>query len=177
MSDIMLCWQQKKFKNWWKSSKKIPKNEIWTRKWMIQNDIWSCLSINFRFSSRFSKPAKTSNKVLSHNNTVAVQEVCSTFKPSVVTGIFDPNRSQARQQHNTVFSQKTSSYKPHLTQQYKNYTPATQLKTLLTLQIFQKTCLWFLSDETLALHHFYAPKNCIFKVLGKQMSIYSCNSP
>ena len=75
------------------------------------------------------------------------------------------------------FLKKTSSYKPHLTQQYKNYTPATQLKTLLTLQIFQKTCLWFLSDETLALHHFYAPKNCIFKVLGKQMSIYSCNSP
>ena len=75
------------------------------------------------------------------------------------------------------FLKKTSSYKSHLTQQYKNYTPATQLKTLLTLQIFQKTCLWFLSDETLALHHFYAPENCIFKVLGKQMSIYSCNSP
>ena len=41
------------------------------------------------------------------------------------------------------FLKKTSSYKSHLTQQYKNYTPATQLKTLLTLQIFQKTCLWF----------------------------------
>ena len=90
---------------------------------MIQNDIWSCLSINFRFSSRFSKPAKTSNKVLSHNNTVAVQEVCSTFKPSVVTGIFDPNRSQARQQHNTVFSQK----KLHLT----NLTSLNNIKIIL----------------------------------------------
>ena len=31
---------------------------------------------------------------------------------------------------------KTSIYTPHLTQHYKKYTPATQPKTLLTLQIF-----------------------------------------
>ena len=60
------------------------------------------------------------------------------------------------------FSQETSSYKPHLTQLYEKYTPATQLKTLLTLQIFQKTCLWLVPDKTLAVHHFYAPKKCIF---------------
>ena len=75
------------------------------------------------------------------------------------------------------FSQKTSSYKPHLTQHYKRYTAAAQLKTLLTLQIFQKICLWLVSDKTLALHHFYTPKNFIFKVVGKQMSIYYCKSP
>ena len=61
------------------------------------------------------------------------------------------------------FSQKTSSYKPHLTQHYKKYTPATQLKTLLTLQIFQKTCLWLASDKTFALYHFHAPRNRTWK--------------
>ena len=95
----------------------------------------------------------------------------------MVTGICDPNKSQAQHKHSTVSFRKTSSYKPHLTQYYKKYTPATQLKTLLTLQIFQKTCLWLVSDKTLALHHFYAPKNFIFKARGKQMSTYSCKSP
>ena len=32
--------------------------------------IWSCLSINFRFSSRVSNPTKTSNKAHSFYNTV-----------------------------------------------------------------------------------------------------------
>ena len=61
--------EAKKKKNWLKSSKTIPK------KWNLDqkiNDtkplIWSCLSINFRFSGRFSKPTKTINKDLSHNN-------------------------------------------------------------------------------------------------------------
>ena len=56
-----------------KSSKRIPKNEIWTKK---INDakplMWSCLSINFRFSGRSSKPTKASNKDLSHNSTVSI---------------------------------------------------------------------------------------------------------
>ena len=143
---------------------------------------WSCLSVNFRFSGRFSKPTKTSNKDLSHNNTVSVGlvgQVTTSFaravhsNPPVVTGICDPNKSQARHQHNIVSLKKTTSYKPHLTQHYKKYTPATHLKPLLTLQILQKTCLWLVSDKTLALHHFYAPKNCIFKAVGKQMPIYS----
>ena len=34
--------------------------------------IWSCLSNNFRFSGGFSKPTKTSNKDLSHNDTFSV---------------------------------------------------------------------------------------------------------
>ena len=64
----------KKIKNWLKSSKAIPKNEIWIRKQMIQNLLFGVVykSINFRFSGRFSKPTKTSYKDLSHNNTVSV---------------------------------------------------------------------------------------------------------
>ena len=64
--------------------------------------IWNCLSINFRFCGRFSKPTKTINKDLSHNNYIFCWPsglgnyfVCKRFavhsKPPVVTGIYDPN--------------------------------------------------------------------------------------
>ena len=147
--------------------------------------IWSCLSINFRFFGRFSKPTKTSNKGLSHNNSFCWPSgldsyfVCKRFaahsNPPVVTGIFDPTKSQERHQHNTVSLKKNFILQtsPHST----SPTPATQLKPSLTLQIFQKSCPSLVSNKTLALHHFYSPKKCIFKALGKQMSIYSCKSP
>ena len=83
----------------------------------------SCLSINFRFSGRVSKPTKTSNKDYPFYNTVSLKK-------------------------------HQSFYKPQLTQHYRKYTPATQPKTLLTLQIFQQICCWLVSDKTFALHHF-----------------------
>ena len=89
-----------------------------------------------------------------------MQEIRIHSNPPVITGICDPIKSQARHQHN-----KVSLKKLHLTNltslKIKKYTPATQLKTLHTLQIFQKTSLWLVSDKSLALHHFYAPKNHI----------------
>ena len=78
--------------------------------------IWSYLSINFRFSGRFSKPTKTSNKNLSHNNSfgwpsgLGMQEIRIHSNPPVITGICDPIKSQARHQHN-----KVSLKKLHLT--------------------------------------------------------------
>ena len=47
---------------------------------------------------------------------------------------------------------------------------SSQPETLLTLQIFQKTFLWLVLDKTFALHYLCAPKNYIFKALGKQIS-------
>ena len=53
------------------------------------------------------------------------------------------------------FAQKASLILRTLTpsKHYKKYTPATQSKTLLTLQIFQETCFWLVSEKTFALHH------------------------
>ena len=56
---------------------------------------------------------------------------------------------------NTVLLKKHQSfYKCQLTQHYEKYTTTTKPKTLLTLQIFQQTCFWLVSDKTSALHHF-----------------------
>ena len=115
--------------------------------------IWSFLCINFRFSGRFSKPTKTSNKDLSHNNAVSF-----CWYSGLGSYFVTPHYS---------FPQKTSSCKPHLTQHYKKYTLATQLNTFLTLQIFQKTCVWLVSDKTLALHHFYAQQKVHFQSTWK----------
>ena len=78
--------------------------------------IWSSLSINFKFSGRFSNPTKTSNKDLSHSNSFCWPSglgnyfVCKRFvvhsNPAVVTGICDPTKSQARHQYNTVSLKK-----------------------------------------------------------------------
>ena len=52
-------------------------------------------------------------------------------------------------------SKSHSFYEPQLTQHYKKCTPATQPKTLLTLQftqiysISQQTCFWFVSENFL----------------------------
>ena len=59
----------------------------------------------------------------------------------MVTGIWDPNKSQAGHQHNTVFLKKRHLTKLTTLKHYKKYTPVAQIKTLLTLQISQKTCL------------------------------------
>ena len=40
-----------------------------------------------------------------------------------------------------------SFYRPEFTQHCKNYTPATHLKSLLTLQIFQQKCFWLFSEK------------------------------
>ena len=158
------------------------------RKPLAKPLIWSCLPINFRFSGRFSKPTKTSNKNLSHNNTVIVGlvgQITTSYARDlqfIQTLLWSPEfEIQINLKYNTSTVQFLSK-KIHLTNLTslnikKKYTPKTQLKILLTLQIFQKTCLWLVSDKTLALHHFYAPKNFIFKARGKQMSIYSCKSP
>ena len=45
-----------------------------------------------------------------------------------------------------IFTQKNSSYKPHLTKHQK-YTPATKPKILKISKIFQKTFLWLVSDK------------------------------
>ena len=63
------------------------------------------------------------------------------------------------------------------TQHCKKYTPAIQPKSLFTLQIFQQTCLWLMSDKVFPLHHFGKPKNCILEELGKQKFVYSVISP
>ena len=42
---------------------------------------------------------------------------------------------------------------------------------------FSKHVSGWCQKETLALHHFQMPTNWILKVLGKQMSVYSCKSP
>ena len=78
--------------------------------------IWSCSSIYFRFSGGFSNPTETSDKDLSHNNSFCWPSglgnyfICKRFavhsNPPVVTGICDPNKSQARHQHNTVSLKK-----------------------------------------------------------------------
>ena len=135
--------------------------------------IWSCLSINFRFSGRFSKPTKTINKDLSHNNTVSVGLV------GQVTTLYARDLQfiqtllwslefviQINLKHDTSkiqFFSKTSSFKTHLTQ-HKKFTPVARLKTL-PLYKFPRKPIWLVPDKTLALHHFYAPKNCIFKAL------------
>ena len=91
--------------------------------------------------------------------------------PVVTTGVCDPNKSPSTTPAQYSFSQKTSSYKPHLTQHYEKYTSATQLKTVFTLQIFQKTCLWLMSDKALALPFLCTQKSkCLY-------IIYSCKSP
>ena len=52
--------------------------------------------------------------------------------------------------HNTILLRKPRSfYEPQLTQHYKKYTPATQPKTLLNLQIFQQLCFWLVSEKYL----------------------------
>ena len=67
--------------------------------------IWICLLfINFRFSGRFSRPTKTSNKDISHNNSfwwpsgLGNYFVCKRFEvqsnPHVITGICDPTKYQ-----------------------------------------------------------------------------------
>ena len=54
--------------------------------------------------------------------------------------------------YNTVSLKKhLSFYQPQLTQHYKKYAPTRQPKTILTLQIFQQTCFWWVSDKTFAL--------------------------
>ena len=62
------------------------------------------------------------------------------------------------------------------TQHYKKYTPATQPKTLLNLQIFQQLCFWLVSEKILALYHLHSTY-CILEALGKQLSLYSFISP
>ena len=65
------------------------------------------------------------------------------------------NSKLDRSFYNTVSLKKPHVfYETQLTQHYKKYTPATQPKTLLTLQISQQTCFWLFSEETFALHSF-----------------------
>lgn len=45
-------------------------------------------------------------------------------------------------------------YEHQLTHHYEKYTSTAQPKTLFTLQIFQQTRFWLVSDKTFALHHF-----------------------
>ena len=67
------------------------------------------------------------------------------------------------QKQRSLILQNSFAQKLHFTNltslNIKKYIPATQLEILLTLQIFQKACLWLV-----------LLKNCIFVVLGKQMS-------
>ena len=45
-----------------------------------------------------------------------------------------------------------------------------------SLYKFSRKAVFLVSDKTFTLHHFYAPKNCIFKALEKLMSLYFCKS-
>ena len=50
--------------------------------------------------------------------------------------------------YNRVSLKKSHSlYEPQFTEHRKKYTLATQAKTLLTLQIFQQTCFWLVSEK------------------------------
>ena len=67
----MVYWQQKKCKLA-KILQNYPKKLDLDQNINDTNSlIWSFLSVDFRFSGRFSKPTKTSNKDLSHNNAVS----------------------------------------------------------------------------------------------------------
>ena len=44
----------------------------------------------------------------------------------------------------------------------------------ITLQIFQQTCFWLVSEKKLQCTIFRRPKNCIIEKLGNQISIYYC---
>ena len=155
----------KKIKNWWKSSKKIPKNEILDQKMNV--------GAAYLLISDFLVDSQSQQKLTTKFFHITIRWLYKRFAihSNPLWSLEFLIQIDLKHGASTIqfFLKKTSSYKSHLTQQNKNYTPVAQLKTLLTLQIFQKTCLWLLSDETLTLHHFYAPKNGIFKVLGKQM--------
>ena len=99
-----------KTKNWQKSTKAIPKKwNLPQKRNYAKPRIWSYLSINFRFSGRFSKPKKLATKIC-WPSALRKYFACKRFavhsNPLVVTGICDPNKSQARHQHNTVYLKK-----------------------------------------------------------------------
>ena len=48
------------------------------------------------------------------------------------------------------------------------------LQSLILLQHCQKLLILQMFQQIFALHHFQTPKNCIFQVLERQMSAYSC---
>ena len=71
--------------------------------------IWSCLSINFRFSGRFSKPTKTINNYsFCWPSGLGNYFVCKKFtvhsNPPVVTGICDPNTVSLNKLNLTKFT-------------------------------------------------------------------------
>ena len=114
ISDIMVCWLQKlkTDKNPLKQSQKM---KFAPEKNYTKPRIWSYLSINFRFSGRFSKPKKLATKIFhiirfcwpsGLGNYFACKRFAVHSNPLVVTGTCDPNKSQARQQHNTVYLKK-----------------------------------------------------------------------
>ena len=96
---------------------------------------------------------------------------------------FSSRKSQSQQTskkndsfYNTV-TIHISFYKPQLIQHWKQYAPATQPKTFVTIQIFWQTYFCLASEKTFALHHFWKLKNCFLEALWKRMSVYFCISP
>ena len=93
---------------------------------------------------------------------------------------FKSNKNQRKRSFivQCSFARKTSLIlrtSTHLT--LKIYALAIQPKTFLTLKSFQQTCFCLVSEKTFALNHFLTPKNCIFEILRKQISVYFCISP
>ena len=184
MQDIMI-FGSKKIKNWIKFSKTIPKNKIWTSKLIIQHLLFGVVYLlisDFLVDSQSQQ--KLATKVF-HTTIVFVGLMGQTTTlyardPQLIQTLLWSLEFviQLKLKHDTSTTQFLSKNFILQTSPHSALpTPATQLKSSLTLQIFQKTCLSLVSNKTLALHHFYSPKNCIFKALGKQMSIYSCKSP
>ena len=85
MSDTMVCWQQRNSKlHWLKCSKKVQKKKKRNLDQKINDSkppISSCLSINFTFSGRVSKPTITSNKDHSFYNTVSLKNFILQTSP------------------------------------------------------------------------------------------------
>ena len=138
--------------------------------------ICSCLSINLRFSSRFPKLTKTSNKDLSLVSVGLVGLVTTSYARDlqfIQTLLWSLQFViQVNLNHDTstiqFYSKKFNL--PNLTSLNMKKIYSSNTAKNRTLQIFQKTCLCLVSNKTLALYHFYSAKYCIFKALGKQMS-------
>ena len=82
------------------------------------------------------------------------------------------NKSWQKRSHILQYSFPQQFYELQFTWNWKWYPLTTQSKAFLTLQIFQQTCLCFVSEKIFALHPFLTPNNCILEALWKQMFVY-----
>ena len=79
-----------------------------------------------------------------------LEEKINDSKPHISSLSFTKTSKKDHSFRNKVsFKKPRSFYEPRFTQHYKKYTPATQAKSLLTLQILQQKYFWLVSEKNI----------------------------